>query len=145
MPSGQLAHTPQDVGRQSALASLRRDLRGHGAQSVDRAPVSPRRHNFPQGGVDSVRKCAVIPVPRQRTRVRFGEHYVGGVVVEGELVLGQLLEQRTPPVGVDVGVEVVLRPNVLRTRPAVGQVRALGPREQPDAHDVDSARIELPR
>jgi hypothetical protein len=41
----------------------------------------------------------------------FGEHHVGSVVIEGELVLRQFVEQRFPAVGERVPVTVVFRPD----------------------------------
>src|SRR5215218_6172554 len=59
---------------------------------------------------------------------------VCGVVIERELVLRQLVEQRPPPVVEDIAVKVVLRPDRRRRGPALGEVGTLGPRQKTHGH-----------
>jgi len=69
----------------------------------------------------------------------FGEHDAGVLVEEGELVIGQLFQQRRPPLVEDVPVEVVLRPHVLCSRTETRELGALLPRQQTDSHTEQSA------
>jgi hypothetical protein len=134
LSAGELAHAAEQLGGQPALARVGCDLRSQGTQGVHRRARAALGDDPLQRIVDPGRQLAVVTAPRQRSRVCFGEHDVGMLVIERELELRQLLKQRRPPLIKDVAVPVVFGPHSLGRRPALCQIRALRPRQQAHAH-----------